>query len=661
MNNNNEKDQLAGIAHELRSQIDVILSYGNVAAGSSDPLIQECAKKINAAAAGMTGIIDGLLDKSAEYGGLYGREQRSVPVAAVPETQGTPLVLIIDDDELICESVAAMLGKIFRTETAISGAEALEKLASIKPSLILLDINMQDMDGFETLSRIRQSHALSSIPVIFLTGDEGRDAEIRCLRAGAADFVRKPLASQVLIERVRRIIELDRLQNYLSSEVAVQTKRSAHLSKQIMLALAQAVDAKDHYTNGHSQRVAAYSAEIARRMGKSKQEQDEIYSMGLLHDVGKIGVSEAIINKTSRLDDSEYAQIKKHTEIGHGILKLITEIPGLATGARWHHERYDGKGYPDGLSGVNIPEEARIICVADCYDAMTSNRSYSTVREQAAVRAEIIRCKGTQFDPVIADIMTAMIDDDPEYKMSEREGHNAVIPSPVSDMQTVCASPANTDTDKKPSVLPSEAMFIPEIAELDILSAKSSISDEEILALTIRRFYELMPVKLEKLKTAYNELCAGGDISAYRITVHSMKTSAATIGLTSLSEAARSLEMLAGSAALDEIHKQHAPFVNEWERIYDKLGKEYDRLAPVTDTQERPDGTAKLSELLEALRAYMRNMDMDSADETMALIEKFSYSQSVRRLTGELKKAVLALDEELAEEIISELIKEITI
>ena len=659
MNRSDEKKMLTEISHELKAPIDAILSYGRLIAGSSDPVMQEYARKITAAAAEMTDVIDGLLDKAAEYGETYGREQRTAP-ASPPEMSGTPLVMVIDDDEMVCESASAMLGKIYRTETASCGAEALEKLAFMKPSLILLDINMEQMDGFETLSRIRQSHELSSVPVIFLTGDEGRDAEIRCLRAGASDFVRKPLASQVLIERVRRIIELDRLQHFLSSEVAAQTKRSAHLSKQIMLALAQAVDAKDHYTNGHSQRVAAYSAEIARRMGKSKQEQDEIYSMGLLHDVGKIGVSEAIINKTSRLDDDEYAQIKKHTEIGHGILKVITEIPGLATGARWHHERYDGRGYPDGLSGVNIPEEARIICIADCYDAMTSNRSYSTVRDQSAVRAEIIRCKGSQFDPVIADVMIAMIDDDPDYKMSERAGHNAVIPSDSTDMETV-------HTEPEPAVIPEPAQditagtpFIPEITELDISAARKNISDEEILALTIRRFYELMPVKLGKLKAAYDETCAGGDISAYRITAHSMKNNAATVGLTALSEAARSLEMLAKDNKSDEIKKQHEPFVNEWERIYEKLGEAFGMHESETGTAEKADGTAKLPELLEALLAYIKDTDIDAADETMALIESCSYNESVQSMISGLKAAVLAFDEDKAEEMIKKINEDLT-
>ena len=216
--------------------------------------------------------------------------------------------------------------------------------------------------------------------------------------------------------------DLYHTQKGLKMEVGKQTARADRLSLEMMLALSKTVDAKDHYTNGHSTRVAEYSAEIARRMGKSQTEQEKIYKMGLVHDIGKIGVSEEILNKTSRLTDEEFAQIKKHTVIGYDILHAISEIPELAVGARWHHERYNGKGYPDGLAGEDIPEEARIICVADCYDAMTSTRTYSKPRSQEAVRAEIVRCTGSQFDPSVAEIMLQMIDDDKDYKMNEQGG-----------------------------------------------------------------------------------------------------------------------------------------------------------------------------------------------------------------------------------------------
>ncbi len=191
------------------------------------------------------------------------------------------------------------------------------------------------------------------------------------------------------------------------------------LSREVMLALSKAVDAKDHYTNGHSERVAEYAKEISRRMGKSEKEQEEIYELGLLHDIGKIGVSEAIINKVGKLTDDEFDQIKEHTVIGWDILKTIDEIPWLSTGARWHHERFDGKGYPDGLSGKDIPEEARIICLADSYDAMTSKRSYSSPKAQHEVREEIVRCSGAQFDPDIAAHLIDIIDEDKDYQLRE--------------------------------------------------------------------------------------------------------------------------------------------------------------------------------------------------------------------------------------------------
>ena len=190
----------------------------------------------------------------------------------------------------------------------------------------------------------------------------------------------------------------------MAEEIRSKTEKLSHAYIQIVQALAASVDAKDKYTHGHSSRVAAYSREIAKRAGFSETEQDSIYMMGLLHDVGKIGVPDAIINKTGRLTDEEYAVIKTHASVGADILKKITDFPELAIGARWHHERFDGRGYPDGLCGTDIPEVARIIAVADTYDAMTSNRSYRGVMPQEAVRA---------------DMMIRMIDEDTGYQMKE--------------------------------------------------------------------------------------------------------------------------------------------------------------------------------------------------------------------------------------------------
>lgn len=192
-----------------------------------------------------------------------------------------------------------------------------------------------------------------------------------------------------------------------------------NLSVEVMEALAHTIDAKDKYTNGHSVRVAKYSKMIAKRMGMSEEDQENIYYMGLLHDIGKIGVPNEIINKTSRLDDAEYEIIKTHPVLGSDILSEIKSMPELALGARWHHERYDGKGYPDKLKGENIPFFARIIAVADSYDAMTSNRSYRNYLPQDVVRGEIEKNLGTQFDPEVGKVMIEIIDEDKDYSLHE--------------------------------------------------------------------------------------------------------------------------------------------------------------------------------------------------------------------------------------------------
>ena len=197
-------------------------------------------------------------------------------------------------------------------------------------------------------------------------------------------------------------------------------RRVEEMNLQVVSALATAIDAKDNYTNGHSARVAEYARMIAARSGCSEAEQDEIYMMGLLHDVGKIGVPDEVINKPGKLTEEEFELVKRHPVIGNSILESIRERPKLATGARWHHERYDGGGYPDGIAGEEIPEEARIIAVADAYDAMTSRRSYRNVMTQEMVRSEIEKGMGTQFDPRFAKVMLRMIDEDGEYSMREK-------------------------------------------------------------------------------------------------------------------------------------------------------------------------------------------------------------------------------------------------
>ena len=206
------------------------------------------------------------------------------------------------------------------------------------------------------------------------------------------------------------------MEGVVSNNISALTRMTTETAQ----ALASAIDAKDRYTHGHSARVADYSRKIAHLAGKSDSDCQAIYITALLHDVGKIGVPNSIINKQGKLTNEEYNVIKTHPVIGKQILSNITQIPHISDGAYYHHERYDGKGYPTGLSGKEIPDIGRIIAVADAYDAMTSNRSYRGTLSQEIVRNEIEKRLGTQFDPEYAKIMLDLIDSDKDYKMCEQ-------------------------------------------------------------------------------------------------------------------------------------------------------------------------------------------------------------------------------------------------
>ena len=450
-------------------------------------------------------------------------------------------ILVVDDDEVILKTAEEILGKDYRVLCCQNGTDATSIAAKEQPALILLDINLVGMTGFEVLDGLRADISTRELPVMFVTADEDKEKEAMALKHGALDFIRKPFVPEVLLQRSRRIILLDRYQKDLQGEVQKQTGRAERLTKEMMLALSQTVDAKDHYTNGHSGRVASYAAEIGRRMGKNFAEQKKLYEIGLLHDIGKIGVPEEIINKTERLTDEEFAQIKQHTVIGHDILKRIEDLPELKLGARSHHERYNGKGYPDGLSGDSIPEVARIICVADCYDAMTSTRTYSDPKPQAAVRAEIVRCSGTQFDPVIAEIMLAMIDDDRDFIMNEQGGGERVWKGYEQYLQSR-EEDSEDNTDRKETAEINEEDHIPswltEVSGLDTESGISNCGSQGSFLSVLTVFHQTAKQKADEIESLFENM----DIPGYTIKVHALKSAARIIGAMELSDLARRLE-----------------------------------------------------------------------------------------------------------------------
>lgn len=460
-------------------------------------------------------------------------------------------VVIVDDDEQAKARVCSVLEKEGMKVTQLSSGEELlnyiEGMVPL-PDLILMDVIMPGMNGFETLERLREkTGGESGIPVIFLTGDDDLRTEHKGLEMGAVDFIRKPFFPEILKLRVKRTIEFTRLHNDLTREVEKMTRENTRLTLHVVQTLAEAIDAKDTYTNGHSGRVATYSKEIAKRMGYDEKMQDEVYMMGLLHDVGKIGVPDWIINKTERLTDEEFAEIKKHPVVGNRILSNIKEMPQLSHGARWHHERIDGRGYPDGLKGSEIPEEARIIAVADAYDAMTSNRSYRNIMPQEKVRSEIEKGRDKQFDARIAEIMMSMIDEDKDYVMREGEPEN-------QKLRENSFNEAIGHIDKQP-VLPEEIVSSGEF-DTDIGVYLCGGIEDYLEALSI--FAESVSAKSEKIESAFKN----NETEIYTALVHSLKSSARTVGASSISDLAAKLETASKSGDLESI-KSDTPLLLE--------------------------------------------------------------------------------------------------
>lgn len=447
-------------------------------------------------------------------------------------------IAVTDDDNGNLKAAKRILTLYGYTVDCLnSGEELLEYVKTTIPDLILLDLHMSGIDGFETIQKLRSVHHARHIPVIFLTADSDAETETKALSAGAADFVGKPFVASVLILRVKNTIELNKLQNDLKTEAEKlshdyieEHRKNDRLSMQMVEALAEAVDVKDRYTKGHSTRVAEYSREIARSAGYSEADQKKVYMMGLLHDVGKIGVPDVIINKPTKLTPEEYDVIKTHPMVGYDILKKITEMPELAIGARYHHERYDGTGYPEGLKGEDIPEEARIIAVADAYDAMSSRRSYHEIYAQGYIKNELESNKGTQFDPRFADIMLDMIAEDTEYSMRE-------------DPETYLVSDDGVKVEHQDPAADKEFVFgflsMLEANGLDTaVGMKYCMNDTEFYAEMLTEFTGGSDDRIRHLE----ECVACGNMEQYKVYIHSLKSASKTVGAMSISDFAASLE-----------------------------------------------------------------------------------------------------------------------
>ena len=341
--------------------------------------------------------------------------------AAAAAAVHEPLRCLVVDDEPRLRQVLCRLmrGDGFECFEAGSGIEALTVLEQRPVTLMLSDLRMPRMDGFELLQAVRERFPDTAVVMITAVADV--DMAVRALSTGATDYLTKPFHLDEVRARVAQALEKRRLrldnrehQQRLETRVQEQAGRIEELFLAGIQALVQALEVKDPYTRGHSDRVSRNSAAIAAAMGLDPLLVRQVELGGHVHDIGKIGVREAVLNKPGPLTDDEYRHIMTHPIVGWQILApLMTDAPVALGIVRSHHERFDGRGIPDRLGGTEIPLEARIAAVADAFDAMTSSRPYrpgSRLTVEAAV-AELVRHRRTQFDPVVLDAALSLIAD----------------------------------------------------------------------------------------------------------------------------------------------------------------------------------------------------------------------------------------------------------
>ncbi|MDR3230373.1 MAG: response regulator [Synergistaceae bacterium] len=321
-------------------------------------------------------------------------------------------ILVVDDNVASLRQIGAQLSASYDLLLAQSGALALQICIQEKPDLILLDVEMPKMDGFETLSCIRQNPWLTQIPVIFLTGRHDVEAEVRGLSSGARDFISKPVEKSILLHRIELHLRFAAWQSHLENVVM-------EMSDGIATSFAELIECRDENTGGHVMRTSRYVERLGIELMKqsafagklSESELEMIVRAAPLHDIGKIMISDRILLKPDRLNDEEFAAMKRHTTFGAEILEsMYARTPTqrylqyAMMIAASHHERYDGKGYPRRLVGNDIPLCGRIMAVADVYDALVDNRVYRRAMNHTEACRILLDGKGTQFDPLLIEV-----------------------------------------------------------------------------------------------------------------------------------------------------------------------------------------------------------------------------------------------------------------
>lgn len=336
------------------------------------------------------------------------------------------LVATIDDDPITLNAVLNALKFHYDVRPFTSGATFLKFLASRHVDLVLLDCNMPEMDGFEVMSLLHKDRGTREIPILFLTSKEEHEYEVLALDKGAADYLRKPIEPRILLTRVRHHLELQQYRKHMKALVEEKVRDLAELVKRLRLRedtmlnmLAMATDLRDHNTGDHIQRTTEYVRLITEALRKnpkdgyilSQEQADDIIRSSKLHDVGKIALPDRILGKPGRLTDEEWAVVRLHPVHGAKFLDRFVDaggdIPFLDVArdiALYHHEKWDGTGYPFGRRGKEIPLAARIATIADVYDALISSRPYKKAFTHTQAVNSIVDNRGKHFDPYLVDM-----------------------------------------------------------------------------------------------------------------------------------------------------------------------------------------------------------------------------------------------------------------
>ena len=307
-----------------------------------------------------------------------------------------PVVLVVDDGAAIRELIRMYLSTIdCEVRLAADGPTALAMIERQAPDLVLLDVRMPRMDGYEVCRRIKSMPRGRLLPVVMITGLSQTAHRVAALEAGADDFMSKPVDGAELIARVRSALRLKELYNTLDS------------AEHVIFSLANAVEAKDSFTERHTQRVGESARMLGQKLGLPDSTLDVLYRGGIIHDIGKIGVSDSILLKPGPLDPIEVPQMQAHVEIGESIVRPLHSTSGLLPIIRHHHEHFDGGGYPDGLRAREIPRAARIVSVCDAFDALVNDRPYRMRRSAKEALAVLRAGAGTQWDPETVDLLAS--------------------------------------------------------------------------------------------------------------------------------------------------------------------------------------------------------------------------------------------------------------